>query len=193
MTVSTRRRVALACVAGLTLSAPPALAASGQPSVQVTADTGGAAGLIRGSVDIDAPPAIVWKVMVDPDSTSRLMANIKSCRIVQRDPAGHWDIREQISKGGVLPGVRTVLRSDYMPPYLIRFHRVDGDIKVLEGEWRLTPLDGGSRTRVSYESRVTSPFPAPGPIVRAVLRRDMPQTLANLRDASQAEARLSQP
>ena len=178
-------------VAGLTASA--AMAGGAAPSVQVTADSGGAAGLIRGSVDIDAPPSVVWKVMVDPSSTARLMANTKSCRVVERDPAGRWDVREQVSKGGLLPSVRTVIRSDYQPYSRVRFHRVDGDIKVLEGEWRLTPLDGGARTHVDYESRVASPFPAPGPLVRAVLRKDMPRTLANLRDASQAQAAIAAP
>jgi hypothetical protein len=86
-----------------------------------------------------------------------------------------------------------VIRSDYSPPYLIQFHRVDGDLKVLEGEWRLSPLAGGTRTHLAYESRLVSPFPAPAMIVRAVLRKDMPQTLANVRDASESEARLPRP
>jgi uncharacterized protein YndB with AHSA1/START domain len=179
----------LAPVAALMLIlTTPAWATPSQPVVQVTTDKAGAAGLIEGTVDIDAPPTVVWKIMVDPVSTERLMAGAKSTRVLSRDPAGRWDVREQISKGGLLPAVRTVLRSDYQPYSLIRFHRIDGDIKVLEGEWRLTPLDGGTRTRVAYESRVTSPFPAPGPIVRSVLRMSMPKTLANLRDASEAAA-----
>jgi uncharacterized protein YndB with AHSA1/START domain len=153
----------------------------------VTADNG--AGLVRGEVVIAAPPPVVWKVMVDPANTARLMAGTKSCRIIERDPAGRWDVREQISKGGLLPAVRTVLRSDYQPYTLIRVHQVGGDIKVLEGDWRLSPLDGGTRTKVVYESRMTSPFPAPGPIVRSVLRHDVPVTLDNLRDAAEAQVR----
>jgi hypothetical protein len=86
-----------------------------------------------------------------------------------------------------------VMRSDYQPYSLIRFHRTDGDIKQLDGQWRLAPLNGGSRTALTYDSRVTSPFPAPAVIVRSVLRRDMTQTLANLRDASEADARGGRP
>ena len=118
----------------------------------------------------------------------KLMAGAKSCRVLQRDPAGHWDVREPISKGGLFPAVRTVLHADYQPYTEIRFHRVDGDLPVLDGAWRLEALDGGLRTRVFYESRVTPAFPAPPPLVRSVLRQDMPKTLANLRDASEAAA-----
>lgn len=165
-----------------------AQASPSAPVVEVTADAAGASGLVTGQVDIAAPPAVVWAVIVDPANTGRLMAGAKSCRVLQRDPAGHWDVRETISRGGVFPAVRTVLHSDYEPYTLIRFHRIDGDLPVLDGEWRLQPLDGGARTRVRYESRVTPSFPAPPPLVRAVLRQDMPRTLANLRDASEAAA-----
>jgi uncharacterized protein YndB with AHSA1/START domain len=166
-----------------TLAACAAAAGSEAPSVTVTADRQPGVGLVEASVDIDAPPALVWRVMTDCARVSRLMVNVKYCRVIERDPAGRWDVREQVTRGSILPGVRTVLRSDYDAPRLVRFHRVDGDFKVLDGEWKLDPLDGGARTRVTYDSRVSSPFPAPGMIVRAVLRKDVPRTLANLRDA----------
>ena len=86
---------ALFAAALLSLAAPAAIAAEAQPSVQVTADSAGAAGLIRGSVDINATPAVVWRVMVDPGSTARLMANTKSSRVVWRDPAGRCRSRTQ--------------------------------------------------------------------------------------------------
>ena len=182
------RRLAAGLVAAATLglAASDAQAAASAPVVQVTTTDGVA--VVAASDDIDAPPAVVWRMVVDPDSAVRMVANTKSCRVLQRDPAGRWDVREQVSKGGILPGVRVVIRSDYSPPYLVRFHRVDGDLKVLEGEWRLTPLDGGTRTHLAYASRLVSPFPAPAVIVRTVLRKDMPQTLANVRDASERAA-----
>jgi uncharacterized membrane protein len=153
------------------------------PAVEVTADPHGASGVVRGAVDIDASPAAVWRVLVDCAGAPQLMVNLKSCRVLRRDPAGRWDEREQISRGGLLPGVRTVVHADYEPTGRIRFHSIAGDLKLLEGEWRLQPLSGGARTRVLYESRVTASFIAPGPLVRTVLRRDMPKTLANLRAA----------
>lgn len=178
---------ALILIVAATAARPAA--ASPPPQVQVTTDPATSAGVVHGEVVIDAPPAVVWRVIIDPANTARLMAGVRSCRVIQRDPAGRWDLREQVSKGGLLPSVRIVMRTDYQPTTLIRFHRTDGDVKILDGEWRLTALDGGARTRVDYDSRVVSPFPAPAMIVRAILRKDMPETLANLRDASEAAAR----
>jgi len=177
-------------ILALAVVAPPVGAASieAAPLVDVTSDPNGASGVVHGSVDINAKPAAVWRVLIDCAGAPKLMVNMKSCRVTRQDAAGRWDERETISKGSILPPVRIVLHADYEPDSRVRFHRIDGDIKVLDGEWRLEPLDGGARTRVTYDSRVTAGFGAPGPIVRAVLRRDMPRTLSNLRDACEAAA-----
>ena len=157
-----------------------ALAAREGLRVEVSPDPDGASGLIRGVVDIPAPPQAVWAVLVDCDLAPRMVRRLKSCRIVERDPAGGWDVREHISRVGLIPPVRSVFRSDYEPPWRIRFHRAGGDLKVLEGEWRLLPLEGGG-TRVFYESRASAPFAVPAPLARMVLRRDVPDALHALR------------
>ncbi len=159
------------------------------PAVEVTPDAQGASGVIHGVVDIAAPQAMVWKVLLNCPGAPRLMVNLKSCRVLRRDEAGRWDEREQISRGTILPGVRTVIHADYDAPSRVSFHSIAGDLRLLEGEWRLEPLDGGARTRVYYDSRATAPYGAPGPIVRSALRSDMPKTLANLRTASETAVR----
>jgi carbon monoxide dehydrogenase subunit G len=156
------------------------------PVVEVEADTHGASGDIRAQVDIAAPPATVWKVLIDCAEVPHLMVGAKSCRVLQHDPSGRWDVREQVSQGALLPAIRTVLRSDYDAPRAVHFHRIDGDLKVLEGDWKLEPLDSGLRTRVSYDSRVTAPFGLPAFLARSVLRKDFPRTMNNLRAACEA-------
>jgi uncharacterized membrane protein len=180
-------------LSGLYASAAAATPTEAAPIVQVTQDPASASELIRASVDIDAAPAAVWRVLVNCGEAPKLMVNLKSCRVVERDTDGHWDVRENISRGAFLPGLRTVVRADYDAPRLIRFHRVDGDLKVLDGEWRLSAIDGGARTRVTYESRVGGPFAAPGMLIRAVLRHDFPITLDNLRRACEDPEGLARP
>jgi len=177
---------AAACIALV----PPAQAAAieSPPTVEVRPDSHGASGLVRGQVDIDATPEAVWKILIDCAQVPHLMVGVKFCHVLQRDPGGKWDLREQVTNASLLPGVRTVIRSDYDEPRSVRFHRTDGDFKILEGEWRLEPLDGGVRTRVYYESRMDAPFAAPNALVRMVLRADMPKTLSNLRTACEASA-----
>lgn len=167
----------------LMLAASPAWAGpkAGGIQVEITPDPGGASGLIRGSVDIDATPEQVWDVLIDCGLAPHMVARLKSCKILERDPQGRWDIREHVSRAGPLPSVRSVFRSDYDPPRRIQFRRAGGEVKVLEGEWRLIPLAGGAHTRVLYESRASAPFAVPAPIARMILRHDVPEALAALR------------
>ena len=186
------RSAACATVGAITviLLAAPVQATSPEPAptIDVRPDAHGASGDVRASIEIAAPIARVWAVLVDCSGVPKLMVNVRSCRVLDHDAGGRWDIREQVTNASLLPAVRTVLRSDYDYPRSVRFHRIDGDFKVLEGEWRRESLDGGARTRVSYESRMTAPFAAPGFVVRGVLRKDLPRTLINLRQASESRS-----
>lgn len=168
-----------------------ALLDRGRPYAEVTPGPDGSSGVIRAAIDIAAPQAAVWAVMTDCELAPRMVANLKSCRIVERDPQGRWDVREQISKGGFIPSVRSVFREDFEPPDRMSFHAVGGDLKLLEGEWRLAPH--GDDVRVTYEARVAAPFSVPGWIARLALRHDVPAALLALRRESMARAAQATP
>lgn len=120
--------------------------------------------------------------MTDCALAPRMVSGLKSCRVLSRDPDGRWDIREHVSRSLLfLPKVVSVFRSDYDPPRGFTFRRVGGDLKVLEGSWSLEPLDGGTRTRVIYESRAALPYAVPGPLARMVLRDQVAMALKGLR------------
>lgn len=163
-----------------------ALLDRGRPYVDVQPDPDGTSGLVRGVIDIAAPVDTVWKVMIDCDLAPRMVANLRSCRILERDPAGRWDVREYISRTTFLPPIRNVFRSDYQPEQRILFHRTGGDLAVFEGEWRVEPHNG--LVRVTYESRVAAPFSVPGWIARIALRSDVYAALLAFRREAVAQA-----
>jgi hypothetical protein len=187
-----------ACAAALFLAAPAAAfdlppramaaLAQGRPYVDVRPDPDGSSGLIRAAIDVPAPATVVWTVMTDCDLAPALVANLKSCRVLEADPAGGWDVREYISRMTFLPPVRNVFRSDYEPERRIRFHRTAGDLAVFDGEWRLERQADGM-VRVFYENRVAAPFHVPGLVARLALRHDVPAALLALRQAAEARAR----
>jgi uncharacterized membrane protein len=156
----------------------------GRPYVEVKPDADGSSGVILAAIDVAAPQAAVWSVMTDCDLAPKMVANLKSCRILERDPQGRWDIREEVTKMTLTPSVRTVYREDFDPPKSMVFHRTDGDLKVLEGEWRLA--QHGDQVRVTYEARVAAPFAVPGWAARIAMRRDVPLALLALRREAMA-------
>jgi uncharacterized protein YndB with AHSA1/START domain len=151
---------------------------SGRPWVTVTPS--GEAVAILGAVEIAAPPAKVWAILVDCAQTKRIIANMTVCRVVQK--TANFEIREQVTKGNAfVPDLRNVFRADYTPYSRITFHKTGGDLKVMQGEWRLEPLDGGKTTRVIYENRVQADIKMPAAMIRAGLKQDCGKVLANLK------------
>ncbi len=161
----------------------------GRPFVEVTADPDGSSGVIRAAIDVAAPQGVVWSVMTDCELAPKMVDNLKTCRILERDPQGRWDIREEVTKMSFAPSVRTIYREDFEPIHRMTFRRTGGDLKVFEGEWTLEPH--GDSVRVTYEARVAAPFSAPGWVARLALRHDVPMALLALR--REATARAPQP
>jgi hypothetical protein len=151
----------------------------GRPWVEVKPAADGYSGQIRAAIDIPASKEAIWAKMLDCNAALRMVANLKSCRVLDRDPQGRWDVREQVSRPAFLPSVRNVYRSDYDRPNGIRFQRTGGDMRVFEGSWRLETRPDG--VRVSYEARAAAPFTVPGWIARATLRHDVSAALLALR------------
>jgi hypothetical protein len=196
MEVGMRASLVFSLIAAAALAATRAMAWEPDADAQTTLRAGGAyadvdaepqgVGLIHAAVDIDAPPKVVWRVMTDCRETPKLIASADPCRVLSSGPG--WDVREQVTRGGLFtPTIRNVYRSDYQPFSLIRFHKVGGDLKVEDGEWRLEPLHGGRATRVIYVNRVAANILAPAVLVRAGLRDDTPKVLINLRRESMAQ------
>jgi uncharacterized protein YndB with AHSA1/START domain len=150
----------------------------------VTPDQGGVQ-LARAVVDINAPPAVVWKLMTDCAAARRIIPSNRGCRVLDRKPGS--ETIEHILKTPLMPNVRSVFRQDEEPQKRLVITRLEGDLKVLNGEYTLQALPGG-RTRVAQEMRMQPGFPAPGPLVRDFLRGEVSTGLANLKRESEAAA-----
>lgn len=165
-------------------------AAGGQAWSEVQAGPDGAA-LIHAVIDIPVAPRTVWAVMNDCRYIPKMIGSVVSCRIVQGDAEhGGWDVRETVTRGNFfIPTIQNLYRSDYQPYSLIRFHKVGGNLKVEQGEWRLESLNGGAGTRVIYENLVAAAILAPAPLVREGMRKDTAKVLANLRRVAMSVGR----
>lgn len=192
----TRMKLAVA-MAALIASAGPAwawtptpqavaAAESGKVWYSVTPDAQSGVQLARAVVDINAPPAVVWKLMTDCATVRRVMPSNRGCRVLERNAGS--EVTEHILKTPLMPKVRTVFRQDFETQKRIAITRLEGDLKVLNGEYRIQALPGG-RTRLSQEMRMQPGFAAPGPLVRDFLRGEVSVGFANLRREAEAAAK----
>lgn len=155
---------------------------AGEVLVDVRADPQGATGLITATIDIKAPPQVLWAVMLDCERSKRITPSLKVCRVTQKSNDGLSDVREHVVQWvWPLPAVRSVFASQYRPFEQIRFQRIEGDLEFLEGIWQLEPLRQGAATRLTYTARITPGWPVPGALVRSAIEADIPKTLTALR------------
>ncbi|OQW50948.1 MAG: hypothetical protein A4S15_13150 [Candidatus Raskinella chloraquaticus] len=155
------------------------------PRISVDYDAAAQTVRVLASIDIPAPRPVVWRVMNDCTYAFRIVSGLKTCRILEMTRSG--DIREHvINPAFPLPEIRSVFRSDYIEPRLIRFRQITGDYVHSNGEWRLELL--GTGTRVVYDAALALTIPLPAMLIRAKIRSDFLVTLRALRREAVAAA-----
>jgi hypothetical protein len=183
------RIVTLTCclLVAASIGVSAARSASGDPVVQVETDDKANAAHVRASIDIAAAPLVVWKVLTDCARMPQIFPNLESCRIVEKDPAGQWDVRENVIDWAVLmPKLRTVVRNTFEVGRRLTFKRVSGNMRVSDGEWTLERHAHG--TRLSYNALVAPDFPVPQFLIEQAVHNDMPNLLRAIQKASVADA-----
>jgi hypothetical protein len=110
------------------------------------------------------------------------MAGVQSCRLLARDSeSGRWETRELVGRHPLLPWTeRSIVRVEFVPPSVIKFTGIGGDLDKVEAQWVIEPV-GERRTRASYAGQVIAPIHAPSPLVRLVARHDAARTFAAVR------------
>jgi ribosome-associated toxin RatA of RatAB toxin-antitoxin module len=154
----------------------------GETYIHVTRDPKGGAGIVEAVIDIAVSPMALWTVMLDCARAPKFVESLKSCRVLERDPSGAWDVREHVVDiGMILPNFRSVFRSDYVKNHMIRFRQIEGTMDLVEGTWWLTPKLDGAGTRLFYRARVATSLPVPDSLLRAIMEDDAPKTLQALK------------
>jgi hypothetical protein len=101
---------------------------------------------------------------------------------------------QRVKNNWYTPTIDYVFEARRNSPMHGDFNLVEGNLKVMQGQWLFQPLDGGAGLVVSHDIRIRSRFPAPRWLVRRVLKNDLPDMLACVRgmaDASSTAARLA--
>jgi uncharacterized membrane protein len=162
--------------------------AQSEPALTITHDDVRDAMVIDASIEIAAPPASVWKVIADCDRAPKYVPNMESCRIVQRDPGGRWQIRETVLNVTLLPRIRSRSRVELEPARRMSFKSAGGDMRIADGSWRLEPLAKGKATRLHYHSLLALNFFVPQFLLNQAAARDFPTLMKNIERESLADA-----
>ena len=164
-----RALLRLAAALGLALAA---VAAAAEARVQVSTQ----ATLIRVSAEIETTVsrAIAWEVLTDYGRWAEFIPDLRISRVVSRP--GEPLLVEQRGSLPQLPNFPLVVLTEVeeVPPRLIRFQRIAGNIRALAGEWLIR---GEAPVLLLYRSTVEPGFPMPPQMTAEFFRQDAKQRL----------------
>ena len=132
---------------------------------------------------VDTPPQAVWETIMDHDRFGEFMPSVDACRIVEdngRTRVVFYELKIAWTE------ITYYLKLHYDPE---TWH-VDGALdksrpnKIADTQvtWDLEPLDGGTRTRVTYSVYLDSGRFMPAFVERLLSKRQLPSVLESVRN-----------
>lgn len=104
------------------------------------------------TAEIDAPIDRVWALVEDVERASEWQGGLKALRALERDDQGRATLCESESDAKVRT-VKSTVRFSYDPPTVLTWRQEKGELKSVDGSWKLEDL-GGDRTRATYDLEV---------------------------------------
>ena len=129
------------------------------------------------AVAVDA--ATAWQVLTDYNELARFVPDMRSSRIVSAP--GRPLLLEQHGEAGFLIfnlDIQVVLQIDETPPDRLAFRAVSGNMKRMQGEWR---IQRDARTiRLAYQAEIEPDFWVPPLISSGVLKRNVERQVSGV-------------
>jgi carbon monoxide dehydrogenase subunit G len=140
---------------------------------------------VEGTREFDAPPQIVWDVLMDPERMAALMPGVESFEVQDAD---HWSANVKVPLG--VGGLRLKFQFEQMEKRPIDYAKLSakgqgvGAVVNLQTEFHLTP--DGDRTSMRWEADVRIAGPI-GSMGQRVFQPIVSQQVTNVLDALDAQ------
>ncbi|HZG04238.1 MAG TPA: SRPBCC family protein [Streptomyces sp.] len=135
----------------------------------------------RSSIIVEAAPAEVMEVIADFARYPEWTGEVKEAEVLSTDDQGRAERVRLLLDAGAIRDEHT-LAYDWAGPHEVRWSLVKSQmLRTLDGVYSLAPLDGGSRTEVTYQLTVDVKIPMLGMIKRKAEKVIIDRALAGLK------------
>src|SRR6185436_93791 len=162
-----------------------------QVVIRASLDSAQRRGTVRAAVRIEAPPEVVFQMMIRCADALKYVPHLRKCQVRDRATDGSWLVVEHvIDFGWYAPSVNWAFRAELDADRKISFRQVDGDFRANEGVWQLEPTPDGATTLLLYRAYIDPPGFVPNLLARSTYKRELPLMLTDLRKRCEAEQTL---
>lgn len=154
----------------------------GKVLIRQQAASSGQVPSVEARILISRPPEKVWKVVADPEKLMQEENKVKKVKILSRG-ANRQNVAFSVSMTRFFPPFNYVLLQELSPPSLLKFRRISGSFKDIQGSWRLSPVENGSKTVLTYTLRLDPGPLIPRSLLLGAVKSDLPEMMRNARTA----------
>jgi len=134
--------------------------------------------IARREVVVDVPPAALMAVLTDFAAYPLFLPAMEEASVLARSDEGGrstWTVRFAVR---IVRRLAYTLRLERDGDHRLRWSLLEGVFRSNDGGWTLEPLDGGTRTRATYEVELDVGMFVPGSVIKTLVDQDLPRTLA---------------
>jgi ribosome-associated toxin RatA of RatAB toxin-antitoxin module len=130
-----------------------------------------------GTVQASVP--VVWKILTTYERHPEFVPDLQSARLLSRN--GNRAVLEQFGQAHFLffkRDIRLVVNLLEEPMRSIDIDLVEGDMKVYQCRWEITPQPDNGGTRITYSGKMVPKFYVPGMLGSNIIRSDIERMMA---------------
>jgi ribosome-associated toxin RatA of RatAB toxin-antitoxin module len=159
-----------------------AVFANAADAVQVQARRQGDAVQVQAQATVKAPHALIWKTLTDYDHMAEFVPGIRSSRVLERH--GATTTVEQVGSAHLWFfsfTIDVVVETTEQPPHLIGIRVLKGNLKQLNGGYRLEKIDGSEdEFLLRWEGVIEPDIAVPQVIAVPLLRASLAEQFAGM-------------
>jgi ribosome-associated toxin RatA of RatAB toxin-antitoxin module len=180
----------LALMSALSIAAVSATAGE---VISVQATRQGAAVQVTTQAIVRAPQELIWQTLTDYDRLAEFIPDISSSRVIERQ--GSTVTVEQAGKAHLwffTYAIDVVVEVTEQPPYALAVRVLRGNLKQLEGGYRLDKLEGkeGDEYLLQWSGLIEPALPVPTAVTLPLLRNNIARQFEGMvREIERREAR----
>ena len=132
---------------------------------------------VRAEIPVAVTPATAWRVLTDYNHLAEFVPDMQVSRLVGSKPL----LLEQRGESGFLVfsvEIRVVLQLEEVPLERIGFRAIDGNLKRMQGEWRIVPA--GEGIRLHYRADIDPDFWVPPLIGDSILKAHVERQISGV-------------
>jgi hypothetical protein len=157
--------------------------AVGADDLVVQAKRAGHAVAVEARATLTAPSELIWATLTDYDHLAEFIPGLRTSRLIgRRGPAA---IVEQHGEAGFLIfsyGIDVTVESAEYPPDLIRIHVISGNLRQLDGAYRLAQGEREGTWLLTWSGVIEPSLPVPSFVAVGLMRSNVEAQFSGMVD-----------